>query len=176
MILYCHKRHIQLIETMDFDYAIKYSNDNSDSSILLFAINTNNSGNDSNIVNPPQDSENVSCFLRHSVGPTRYWRLCVFLSSGSTSLLPRPRRKKQGETETFGATLSASDATRVASASENHLFFSSRNRYNFASTPARFRIRWWEQLNPFLQEKCASKRFFSIYANVISIAKRKDWC
>lgn len=63
------------------------------------------------------------CFLRHSVRPTRYWRLCVFLSSGSTSLLPRPRRKKQGETETFGATLSASDATRVASASGNHLFF-----------------------------------------------------
>jgi len=32
--------------------------------------------------------------------------LC-FLKHDSTSLLPRPREKKQGETETFGATLSA---------------------------------------------------------------------
>jgi len=51
------------------------------------------------------------CFLRHSAGSTILAALCFLKHSGSTSLLPHPTGKKQRETESFGATLSASDAS-----------------------------------------------------------------
>lgn len=58
---------------------------------------------------PPQDSKNISMFSQALGWAYPVLAALCFLKHDSTSLLPRPREKKQGETAAFGATLSAMD-------------------------------------------------------------------
>lgn len=72
-----------------------------------FAADKNNNKSSSNVMIPRQDSENISMFSQALGRVYPVLAAFCFHKHDSTSLLPRPGGKKQGEA--FGARLSATD-------------------------------------------------------------------
>lgn len=85
-------------------------------SFRSFAIDKNSS---SNVMTPPQNSKNILMFSQALGRAYPVLAALCFLKHDSTSLLPRPREEKQGEVETFGATLSTTYGVSIIDSSSS---------------------------------------------------------